>query len=127
MKPESADYLAKPRECLDAGERIAALPLPEVAAKEAYLAAYHAAHAFIFEKTGKVIKTQGGMRTMFALLSRDDPRIDPGMLATLGRAYKFNEIADYATGARNSVTPEESRDIIDLARDFINRITVLLS
>ncbi len=64
---------------------------------------------------------------MFALQSRDDPRIDPSMLATLGRAYKFNEIADYATGARNTVTPAEARDIIALARAFIDKITAILT
>lgn len=43
MKPESADYLAKVRKCLDAAKLIDAIPLPQVAAKEAYLATYHAA------------------------------------------------------------------------------------
>ena len=66
MKPETADYLAKARECLDAAKTINAFPLPQVAAKEAYLAAYHAAGAFVFESTGKVVKSHSGMRTMFA-------------------------------------------------------------
>ena len=57
MKPETADYLAKARECLDAAIKINTFSLPQVAAKEAYLAAYHAAHAFIFERTGKVVKS----------------------------------------------------------------------
>jgi hypothetical protein len=52
LKPESADYLVKFRECLDVATTINALPLPQVAAKEAYLAVYHAAHAFIFERAG---------------------------------------------------------------------------
>jgi hypothetical protein len=39
VKPETADYLAKARECLDAAKAVIAFPLPQVAAKEAYLAA----------------------------------------------------------------------------------------
>jgi len=34
MKPETADYLAKSRECLDAAKKINGLPVPQVAAKE---------------------------------------------------------------------------------------------
>jgi hypothetical protein len=30
MKPETADCLAKPRECLDGAEEIAGLPLPKL-------------------------------------------------------------------------------------------------
>jgi uncharacterized protein (UPF0332 family) len=66
LKTESAEYLAKARERLSAAEAIAALPFPHVAAKEACLAAYHAAHAYVFESTGKAVKSHGGMRTMFA-------------------------------------------------------------
>ncbi len=72
MKPETADHIAKARECLDAAIKINTFPLPQVAAKEAYLAVFHAAHAFIFETTGKVVKSHGGMRTMFALVAKDD-------------------------------------------------------
>jgi uncharacterized protein len=34
-------------------KKIAGLPLPQVAAREAYLAAFHAAEAYIFEQTGR--------------------------------------------------------------------------
>jgi uncharacterized protein (UPF0332 family) len=43
MKAETADYLAKARAVLAGARRIAALPLPHVAAREAYLAVFHAA------------------------------------------------------------------------------------
>jgi hypothetical protein len=42
MKAETADYLAKARATLADAEKIAAVPLPHVAAREAYYAAYHA-------------------------------------------------------------------------------------
>lgn len=96
MKPETADYLAKARECLNAAIAVNTFPLPQVTAKEAYLAAFHAVHAYVFETTGKVVKSHGGMRTMFALLARDDPRIDPLFPSLPGRLDKFKEVAGYA-------------------------------
>jgi hypothetical protein len=54
MKVETADYLAKARATLADAQKIASLPLPHVAAREAYLAVFHAAEAYIFEQTGKV-------------------------------------------------------------------------
>jgi uncharacterized protein (UPF0332 family) len=55
MKPEAADYLGKARQCLDDAEQIAAVtPLHHIVAREAYLAAYHAAEAYLFERTGKL-------------------------------------------------------------------------
>ena len=45
MKAETADYLAKASVTLADAEKIAARPLPHVAAREAYLAVFHAAEA----------------------------------------------------------------------------------
>ncbi|MEO9191407.1 MAG: HEPN domain-containing protein [Acetobacteraceae bacterium] len=126
MKPESADYLAKARECLDAAKAINALPLPQVAAKEAYLAAYHAAHAFVFESTGKAMKSHSGMRTMFASVTKDDPRVDRTLASLLARAYKFKEVADYGVGSQAPITAEEAQDVIDIAQRFVDTITQLL-
>jgi uncharacterized protein (UPF0332 family) len=52
MKAGTAGYLPKAEEFLGAARKIAAIQLPAVAAKQAYLAAYHAARAFVFEATG---------------------------------------------------------------------------
>lgn len=126
MKPETADYLAKSRECLDAAKKVNALPLPQVAAKEAYLAAYHAARAFVFESTGKVVKSHSGMRTMYAQVTKDDPRIDRALTSLLGRAYKFKEIADYGAGSQAVVTVKEAQEVIELAERFVDTIVRLL-
>jgi hypothetical protein len=66
MKAETADYLHKACACLADATQIATLPLPHVAAREAYIAVFHAAEAYIFEHTGKVAKTHRGARTEFA-------------------------------------------------------------
>ena len=63
MKAEAADYLAKVRAVLAGAQQIAALPLSHVAAREAYLALFHAAEAYIFEQTGRVAKTHRGVRS----------------------------------------------------------------
>ena len=66
MKPEAADYLGKARQCLDDAKQIAAAtPLHHIVAREAYLAAYHAAEAYLFERTGKAAKTHRGLRSEF--------------------------------------------------------------
>jgi uncharacterized protein (UPF0332 family) len=63
VKPEAADYLNKARHCLAGAKRIAAAGLPDVAAREAYLAAYRAAEAYTFEHAGKAAKTHRGVRS----------------------------------------------------------------
>ena len=123
MRPESFDYLAKARECLDAATMINALPLPQVAAKETYLAAYHAAHAFVFESTSKVVKSHSGMRTMFANVAKGDPRLDRTLASLLGRAYEFKEVADYGVGSQAVVTAKEAQDVIEIAQRFVDTIT----
>ncbi|MSO99934.1 MAG: HEPN domain-containing protein [Acetobacteraceae bacterium] len=127
MKPETADYLAQARECLDAAIQVNTFPLPQIAAKEAYLAAFHAVHAFVFETTGKIVKTHRGMRTMFALLTRDDPRMDSSFPSLLARLYKFKEVADYAVGSLSVVTVTEAEGAIDIGRRFVVTITEVLS
>jgi hypothetical protein len=74
MKPEAADYLGKARQCLDDAKQIAAAtPLHHIVAREAYLAAYHAAEAYLFERTGKAARTHRGLRSEFGRLARGDP------------------------------------------------------
>lgn len=99
MKAETADYLAKARATLADAQQIAKLPLPHVAAREAYLAVFHAAQAYIFEHTGKVAKTHRGVRGEFARLAKAEPRIGRDLVTFLGTAYQFKVRADYAVGS----------------------------
>jgi uncharacterized protein (UPF0332 family) len=57
MRPETTAYLTKARRGVSEGRIILANELTEAAGRCAYLAVFHAAQAFIFEKTGKVAKT----------------------------------------------------------------------
>ena len=133
MKAETADYLVKARECLAEARQVASLPLAQVAAREAYLAAYHAAEAYIFEYLGKTVKTQRGLRTTFSRLARNEPRIASEYLTFLARAYELKSISDYGVGATTrsisgaDATAAIDTAAIDTAERFIETITQLLS
>lgn len=57
----------------------------EEAGRRAYMAAYHAAMAFIVSRTGKSPKTHSGARSEFGRLAREEPRIsrDTGIASRL--------------------------------------------
>ena len=127
MKPEVADYLGKARQCLDDAKQIAAAtPLHHIVAREAYLAAYHAAEAYLFERTGKAAKTHRGLPSEFGRLARGDPRIGREFLTFLAEAYEYKSIADYGIGSP-SITGEDARLAIDTAGRLIDCIAALLA
>jgi uncharacterized protein (UPF0332 family) len=127
MKPEAADYLAKARTTLADAQQIAALPLPHVAAREAYYAAFHAAEAYIFEHTGKVATTHKGVRIEFARLARREPRIDRELTRFLATAYQLKATADYGIGPTAAqITAAEAASAITTASRFIDTITQVL-
>ena len=127
MKAETADYLAKARATVADAQQIATLPLPHIAAREAYLAAFHAAEAYIFEHTDKAARTHRGVQTEFARLARFEPRIGRELVAFLGAAYQFKARADYAIGATASpITAVEADTAISFAMQFIDAIAAIL-
>jgi uncharacterized protein (UPF0332 family) len=63
VSEESDAYLARARELLDRGSRIAdTLGYFAVSGRDAYMAAFNAAQAVIFARTGRVAKTHSGVR-----------------------------------------------------------------
>ncbi len=127
MKPETADYLAKARATLADAQMIAALPLPHIAARETYLAVFHAAQAYIFEQSGKVAKTHRGVRSEFARLARTEPLIGRDLATFLGAAYQFKTRADYAIGSVAApITDAEATAAIATTARFIDTITRVL-
>ncbi len=119
-------YLVKARKALDEARAVVKIELPEAAGRAAYLAAYHAAQALIFERTGKIAKTHSGVRSEFARLAKDDPRIDRALPAFLAQAYNLKAVADYAVGSDVGVTLEEAEEAIMMASRFVDRIAALL-
>ena len=61
MTPETGYFLDKARKLLAEAEAIPAINLYDVVGRTAYLAGFHAAQAFISERTGKSVKTHKGV------------------------------------------------------------------
>lgn len=99
MKPETRKFLDKAHGDLADARMVAAVELSHIAARSAYYAAFHAAEAFIFERTGKVAKTHSGVRSEFTRLARFSPEIGKTFSAFLAEAYKFKEVSDYSVGS----------------------------
>jgi uncharacterized protein (UPF0332 family) len=119
---EASLYLEKARWHLANARTIAAQNIPEVAAREAYYAAFHAAQAYLFEGTGKIAKTHTGVHGEFSRLAKDDPHIDRSLLPFLGAAYEYKSISDYEVGPLAQVYIDDALDTIERASIFISCI-----
>lgn len=125
MTPEASDFLNKAREfILKARDMLARWP--DESGRAAYLAAFHAAQAFIFESTGAIVKTHSGVRGQFGRLVRDDARFDNELRGFLGRAYNFKTVADYETGPGADVTPERALSAIAASDRLVQLIATIL-
>lgn len=63
MKDESAAFLHQADVMLARADTMLSVGLNADAAREAYLACFHCAQAYIFERTGKVSKSHHGVQT----------------------------------------------------------------
>lgn len=125
MKDETQQSLGKASRLLESGRKTWAVGIGNSAGRDAYLAAMHAAQAFIFEKTGRVLKTHNGVQSEFAKLTRDDPHFDAATRSVLSRSYKLKEIADYDTAS--DVSLERAAVALDEAERFVARISEYLA
>lgn len=116
MTPVAADL----RTSLEQAEIILAAGVPMVAARQAYMAAFHAAQALIHDRDGKVPKTHSGVQQRFARLALADAALGEDMGRFLSRAYDYKDIADYRTD--RTVTAAETGDLLAKARDFVARV-----
>jgi uncharacterized protein (UPF0332 family) len=127
VKPETADYLGKARHCLAGAETIATAGVPDVAAREAYLAVYHAAEAYIFEHTGRAVKTHRGVRSQFSRLAQHEPHLGRELLTFLAEGYQFKAIADYGIGsAIGTISADDALSAIAAAARFIDTVAQLI-
>src|SRR5215472_12776953 len=134
MKSEAADYLGKARQCLDDAQQIAAATsLYHIVAHEAYLAAFHAVEAYLFERTGKAAKTQGGedasrlaQRIQPAGARRSAHR--PGVPDLPYRSLRVQTDRGLRVGrSLHSITAESARSAIDTAARLIDCIATLVA
>ena len=117
--------MATARRHLSHARIILAAGVAEVAGREAYLAGYHAALAYVFAATGKVTKTHSGLRTEFARVSRADPRLDFGFVRFLAEGYELKVLADYS---QQIVAPNAAAiDAIERAEQMLAAIEAILA
>jgi uncharacterized protein (UPF0332 family) len=126
VTPEAIQYLRKARRCLASSRTILAAGIPDVAAREAYLAGFHSAEAFVFEKTGKAAKTHRGLRSEFARATGQLPELRQ-FARFLARAYELRSIADYGVDPETTVSPNEAQEAIELAEKFVEAIASQLT
>lgn len=127
MTPESKRALDKARTCLNKARIIFSTGLGDEAGRSAYLAAFHAARAFIFDVTRKPIKSHKGVQTLFYDLARNHPAIPDEFLPFLSRAYHLKAVADYEEGEGAMVPLDKAAEAIETAALFIECIAGVLT
>jgi len=126
VKPETAQYLEKARHALKEARAVAGIELAEPAGRAAYLAAFHAAQALIFERSAKVPKTHRGVHAQFSRLARDISKLGAELSRFLSQAYDFKAVADYEIGPDATVSLAEAISAMEAAENFVARIAELL-
>ena len=76
LTPEAERELVTARRHLADARAIAGLDIAYIAAREAYLAAFHAAQGLLYERTGRAAKTHRGLRTEYARLAQTEAGLD---------------------------------------------------
>jgi uncharacterized protein (UPF0332 family) len=127
MTPETAQFLAKAQKLLQEAEAMLAIRLNDAAGRTAYLAGFHAAQAFISEKTGRTVKTHKGVHTEFQRLTKDDPTFVLDLRVFLSHAYNLKAIADYETGPDSGVSAEQAAQALAQAKRFVAHLGGLLA
>jgi len=126
MSPESTLFMAKAHKLLAEAEAMLTINLHSAGGRTAYLAEFHAAQAFISERTGRAVKSHKGVHTEFQRLNRDDSNFPPDLRAFLSRAYNLKAIADYETGPDAEVSKDEARLAVLQAKRFVAHLEILL-
>jgi uncharacterized protein (UPF0332 family) len=127
MKPQSTDFLRAAEEALADARAILAAGVPRQAARVAYYAQFHAAHAFIFERTGKIAKTHKGVNTQFHRLAKAEIGLDAELAPDLSAAYHYKEVAGYDAGGLNTITRADAQDAIAGDVQFVSVINRILT
>lgn len=125
MKPETGQFIAYARAMLERGKRMLDIGLSEDAGRAAYLACFHTAQAYIFERQDRAVKTHHGVQNTFFLLTRDDARVDPALRDFLSRAFDLKGIADYASDPSETTTAEDAAAAMATAARFVDAFAAL--
>jgi uncharacterized protein (UPF0332 family) len=126
VTPEAAQYVEKANKLLSAAEIALAAGLREDAGRDAYMAAFHAAQAFIFQRAGRPAKTHKGVHAEFFRLIRGYA-FAPELRLFLSRAYDLKSIADYEVGPAAQISQERAESALAAARRFIDGLVALIA
>jgi uncharacterized protein (UPF0332 family) len=86
VTPQAAPFIRHANTVLERADVMLRAGQNEDAARTAYLASFHMAQAYIFERTGRSSKTHHGVRREFFRLTKDDARTDPELRRLLARS-----------------------------------------
>jgi uncharacterized protein (UPF0332 family) len=126
VKPESVKFIEQANIMLTRADIMLSAGLNEDAAREAYLASFHTAQAYIFERTDKTFKTHRGVQSEFFRLTRHDARTDQDLRRFLAQSYEFKSVADYFSGPSPVTSRETAAEAIATARRFVEHFTRLV-
>jgi uncharacterized protein (UPF0332 family) len=126
VTPEAGLHLTKARQSLAKARAMLAIDLADEAGRAAYLAAFHAAQAFIFDRTGRTPKTHQGVRAQFGTWARQEAGIALTLRRFLANGYDLKTVADYGIGPDAVVSIEDATDAIETATLFVDCIDTLL-
>lgn len=127
MRPETRRYLDTAERFLLKAQAILSVDLPDEVGRAAYYAAFHAAQALIYERTGQETKTHRGVRSQFLLFTKDDVLVADPVRRFLGDAYELKSIADYGIDPSLTVSTEEAKEALAAAQQFVACISGLLT
>ena len=124
MKDETKDYLASAHRHLGYARRNLTPDNAPVAARESYMAAFHAAQALIFERTGNPAKTHNGAQSRFHELVRGEPSFPAERRAFLSSGFALKSSADYSS--TELPTLEQATDAVGEAIAFVEAVATLI-
>ena len=117
MKPETAEFIVYAIKLLGDADKMLDAGLDDHAARTAYLACFHVARAYTFERNGRTAKTHGGVQTEFFRLSKDDDRSDSELRAFLTTAYRATSRVRITRPARRTtLRRRKAREAVEIAR-----------
>lgn len=126
MTEETDRFLEKARQCLANAHANLSINLNNDAGRNAYLAVFHAAQAFIFKHRKKSAKTHEGVQREFSRLAMNDQRIDKSFPIFISQAYNLKAVADYELGPGSFIPTEKVKAAIETATRFVECIAALL-
>jgi uncharacterized protein (UPF0332 family) len=127
LTPEAARFLEKADKLLTDADTMLRAGLNDAAGRTAYLAGFHSAQAFIFERVGKIFKSHRGVQTEFLRLTKDDLRIPVEARRFLSRTYNLKAIADYETGPGSEISVERATEAVAAGKRFVAQLAELIA